>query len=197
MTRKLRVRYENACYHVYNRGVEKRLIFLDDLDRSTFMKMLRTSLFDFGLKLFAYCLMDNHYHLFLQTPMANLDKGMQNLQGKYAQYFNLRHNRIGSLFQGRYKSKPVAKDNYALELVRYIHRNPSDNQNDSRWLKYRWSSYLDYITSQPAVPYLDTEWVLKQFHQDSQSAAHLFIDFHNQGPGGSGPFGIFDMAGKL
>jgi len=141
VARPLRIEYPNALWHVTNRGVEKRDIFLDDHDRLRFLQLLQKALADYRWQLFAYVLMSNHYHLFFRTPDTNLSLGMKDLDGDYASSFNVRHGRVGHLFQGRFKSHLVDSETYLLALARYIVLNPVRAgmvDSPGRW---KWSSY--------------------------------------------------------
>lgn len=182
MPRARRILFKGAFYHALNRGVEKRDIFLDDRDCKTFLSFLGQIVFETHLRLFAYCLMGNHFHLFLQTPKGNLDETMRRLQGSYAQYFNNRHDRVGSLFQDRYKSRLVEEDTYSLSLCRYIHRNPLEAGLSDRLEDYPWSSYPSYIGNLPEWNWLETEWLLNQFHPDKTIARNLFRQYHAMEP---------------
>lgn len=178
MPRKRRLKFEGAFYHVFNRGVEKRPIVFDDRDRKTFLALLAKTIEEFQLRLFAYCLMDNHFHLFLQTPLPNLDQAMHLLLGQHAQYINLRHNRVGPLFQGRYKDRLVEAESYGLILARYIHRNPIEAGAVKEPEAYDWSSYRSYVGKFPKWHWLDTHWLLAQFHEDRLIAEERFKEFH-------------------
>src|SRR5207245_1622974 len=139
-------------------------------DRKTFIRLMADTIRRYRLYLYAYCLMDNHYHLFLQTSLPNLGRAMQSLQGQYAHYFNLRHTRIGPLFQGRYKSNLVETDMYALGLARYIHRNPLEAGVVQSLDDYSWSSYPSYLAKFPAGDWLTTDWLLRQLDLDMHKA---------------------------
>lgn len=190
MPRPPRLQAPGAYYHVFNRGVERRAIVEDDRDRKMCLRLLGRTLQQHGARLFAYCLLDNHYHLFLQTSEANLAHVMRDFQGPYAQYFNLTYDRVGPLFQGRYQSPHVDADSYALQVTRYIHRNPIEaGLVTAKTLEnYRWSSYPSYTGRLPRWPWLDTQWVLSQFHHEPAHALERFVTFH-QVPGGPGPLG--------
>jgi putative transposase len=175
MGRPLRGLAENVFYHIYNRGVEKRNIFLSEMDYRIFIRLLSELTAESNTRLFAYCLMKNHFHLFLQDSSAQLDKTMQKLQSRYAQYFNYSHGRVGALFQGRYKSKKVESDANALQLIRYIHRNPLET--GSLIEKYQWSSYGSYVNG-ASFPEIDTKWVLSQFDEVPLKAKKQFVHFH-------------------
>ena len=124
MARPLRILFPDALYHVISRGDNRRAIVRDDQDRGKRLEWLERTVEQHGWKLHAFVLMDNHEHLFVQTPRPNLPQGMKLLNASYTQYFNKRHRRCGHLFQGRYKSFLVEEDGYFSELSRYIHLNP-------------------------------------------------------------------------
>jgi REP element-mobilizing transposase RayT len=119
MARPLRIQYPGALYHVVARAKRRQLLFTDDSDRNEFLKTLGETVEKTGWRIHAYVLMDNHYHLLLETPEPNLVNGMKWLQGIYTQRFNSRHGLSGHLFQGRYKAIPVdarRQENY-LQVV--------------------------------------------------------------------------------
>ncbi len=165
MPRRLRIEYAGAMYHVTCRGVERRAIFRDDRDRRRFLDDLRQATDDCGLRVFLYCLMPNHVHLVLETPLANLSRFMQKLETAYTVYFNLRHRRCGHLMQGRYGAQLVAGDTYLLRLTRYVHLNPvfvealrdAPLQERRQALRaYRWSSYREYLGIVAPIGFLET-----------------------------------------
>ena len=123
MSRPLRIEYPDAWYHVMNRGRRSEEIFLGKEDYKTFIELLEESVELWNVRVSAYCLMTNHYHLLIQTPEANLSRCMRHINGVYTQRFNKRHHLDGQLFRGRYKSMLVDADSYLLQLVRYIHRS--------------------------------------------------------------------------
>ena len=127
MARPLRIEYPGAWYHVMNRGRRSEEIFYQRDDYEAFVELLRESSEMWNIRVAAYCLMTNHYHLLVQTPDANLSRSMRHLNGVYTQRYNRRHGCDGQLFRGRYKSILIDADAYLLELVRYIHRNPLDS----------------------------------------------------------------------
>ena len=125
MARPLRINIPDGWYHVMSRGIEKRDIFTDNRDREHFLELLDKAVTQFGVLLHAYVLMGNHYHLLLQTPAANLSEAMQWLNVSYGIWYNRKHNRVGPLFQGRFKSKPVEENGaWALSASVYLHLNP-------------------------------------------------------------------------
>jgi putative transposase len=143
--RPLRIEYLGALYHITSRGNERKAIFLDDEDRERFLEILLDYHTRYGMLLHSYVLIDNHYHLILETPQGNLLKIMHGINGCYTGYFNRRHGRSGHLFQGRYKGVLVDKDEYLIPLSRYIHLNPVRAKVVSSPEKYNWSSYASYI----------------------------------------------------
>jgi REP element-mobilizing transposase RayT len=116
--------YPDAWYHVLNRGRRRELIFWDNRDYEIFLQTVQEASESFHLKVTAYCLMPNHYHLLVQTPDGNLSRCFRHIDGIYTQRFNRRHDHDGSLFRGRYKALLIEAESYLLQLVRYIHRNP-------------------------------------------------------------------------
>jgi len=170
MARPLRIDIRNGWYHVTARGNERRAVFRDDRDRRRFLELLEEWVERFGLRLHAYVLMENHYHLLVQTPQANLSQAMQWLQVSYTVGFNRRHRRAGHLFQGRFHAV-VLEPSAGVEVSRYVHLNPvrieqlglgkpgrqraragMGGPTDSKLVAerirrlraYRWSSYRSY-----------------------------------------------------
>ncbi len=180
MGRPRRIQFEGAFYHIYNRGVDKAKIVWDERDRRTFLQLVSNTVINFRLRLFAYCLMTNHYHLFFQIQERNLDRAIQYLQGQYGRYIHERHERVGPLFQGRYQSRLVETDPYSLVLVRYIHQNPVEAGMVQRVDDYPWSSYPCYTGLFPKWKWLETEWILSQFDEDTAIAEGMFRKFHQE-----------------
>lgn len=154
MPRKARIQYPGALYHVFNRGIDRRDLFWDDRDRVYFLECLAFGIERFMVEVHAYCLMPNHFHLLVGTPLGNLSHFMQSVQTRYGGHFNIRHERSGYVFQGPYRAKLVEGDRYLLALSRYIHLNavqPRRHQADAvknavkELRAYAWSSYREYI----------------------------------------------------
>jgi putative transposase len=120
MARPLRIEYPGAVYHITSRGNEKKPIYKDDQDRESFLFALDKVNKRYHWLCPAYCLMDNHFHLLIETLEGNLSLGMRQLNGVYTQAFNKRHGRVGHLFQGRYKAILIQKDSHLLEVCRYV-----------------------------------------------------------------------------
>ena len=154
MARGPRIEFEWAVYHVTARGNERRRIYRSDEDRRLFLETLEQMRVRFGNILHCFCLMPNHFHLVMETPLGNLARGMAWLQTTYTIRFNRKYRRCGHLFQGRYKAHLVEADEYAMELVRYIHLNPVRPRKKSDPIPgermellaaYEWSSHGDYL----------------------------------------------------
>lgn len=145
MARPLRLSFENAFYHITARGNRREKIFYSDRDKEIFLKKLEEMLIKYSMICYAYCLMDNHYHLFIKTTQPNLSQGIHYLNSSYTNWFRNKHQIIGPIFQGRFKSILVDADNYALMLSAYIHLNPLRAGIVRQLKDYPWSSYLDYL----------------------------------------------------
>lgn len=174
MARPLRINYSGAFYHVYHRGLERREIYKDEHDYAIFVKLLEQAHIQFKVKIHAYCLMSNHYHLYVETPEGNLSRVMRHVNGLYTQKYNKKYSRVGSLFQGRYGSKLVDQHSYSLELVRYIHLNPVKAKMVKSPGAYAHSSYRVYQGRKQGFEGLETNWLLKQFGRKSTIAIREF-----------------------
>ena len=165
MARQWRIEYPGALYHVLSRGNGRQDIFLSDSDRHLFLSLLDEMSQRFDIEIFAYVLMDNHYHILLKTLDANLSKAMQWLGTTYTRKFNIANNQSGHLFQGRFKSILVQNDAYLLRLSCYIHRNPLRAHIVERLADYKWSSYQYYGYKRKAPGWLKTKTILSQVTQ--------------------------------
>lgn len=149
MARRLRVEFPGAIYHVMNRGDRREPIFKDDEDRRSFLSTLGEACEKTGWQVHAYCLMGNHFHEVIETPLANLVDGMKWFLGTYTLRFNRRHQLTGHLFSGRYKALPVqGGDGYLRAVCDYVHLNPVRAKllkNEGSLQSYPWSSYLQYL----------------------------------------------------
>ncbi len=144
MARQLRLEFPGALYHLTARGNAREAIYRDEVDRKLFVALLGQEIEQQGWQCYAYCLMDNHYHLLIETPELNLSRGMRRLNQVYTQAYNRRHGRVGHVLQGRFKSIVVDKDPYLLELSRYIVLNPVRAGMTTSVRAWRWSSYRAY-----------------------------------------------------
>lgn len=177
MARPLRIEFPGALYHVTSRGNAQAPIFLSDLDRRSFLDQLSHVIDRDHWLCHAFCLMDNHYHLLIETPDGNLSRGMRQLNGGYTQHFNRQRKRVGHLFQGRYKAILVDKDAYLLELARYIVLNPVRAGMVSSPLDWPWSSYSTTLGKKPKWPFVTTDWLLEQFSNTKRTARTNYQSF--------------------
>ncbi len=163
MARPLRIIYPGAVYHITSRGNERKAVFKSIRDREKFLEYLESAVEKYQAVIHAYCLMDNHYHLLLETPAGNLPRIMRHINGAYTTYFNVKRDRSGHLFQGRYKAILVEKDEYAKELSRYIHLNPVRAKLVECPEEYKWSSYPSYIGIKKPPKWLYRDFILGYF----------------------------------
>jgi putative transposase len=162
MARRPREEFEGAVHHVFARGNDRRLIVLDDADRRRYLAMLAAVIDRMHWYCLAYCLMDNHVHLLIETPLANLARGVQRLHGEYARSFNERHGTSGHLFQGRYGAARARTDSQLQTAVAYIACNPSEAGLCGRPEAWRWSSHAATLAG-PSPPWLACERLLAYF----------------------------------
>ena len=159
MPRPTRIEYENAFYHVMNRGRGRQAIYHSDDYYYAFLETLKESHERFDAIIHAYCLMGNHYHLIIETPRANLGRIMRHINGIYTQRYNRLKKTDGPLFRGRYKAILVDEDAYLLQLSRYVHRNPVEVKGRIKTVleNYPWSSYLAYIGKATVLHWLNRD----------------------------------------
>jgi REP element-mobilizing transposase RayT len=188
VSRPLRLEHPGAVWHVTSRGNERREVFRDDADRERWVGLLGKAVVLFAWRLHAYVLMSNHYHLLVETPVPSLSKGMRHLNGVYTQAFNRRHERVGHLFQGRFKSILVEKESHLLELLRYVVLNPVRAGLVRGPDEWPWSSYRATAGEAPAPAWLETAWTLAQFGDVGAAARQRYRDFVGEGRGLAGPW---------
>ena len=177
MARPLRIEYPGAYYHITSRGNERKNIFRSKKDREQFLSYLKSAYLKYGAVIHSFCLMDNHYHVFLETPKGNLSRIMLHINGAYTNYFNARYKRRGHLFQGRYKAVLVEADSYAGELSRYIHLNPVRAAMVDMPEKYKWSSYQYFTDMKRRPEWLVLDFILSYFDNDSVQARKRYQEF--------------------
>ncbi|MCH2189833.1 MAG: transposase [Gammaproteobacteria bacterium] len=177
MARALRLEYAGAVYHVTSRGDRREDIYEDDRDRLKFLDLFAEVCDRYNWECHCYCLMSNHYHLVVEAPDGNLSQGMRQLNGVYAQMFNKRHNRVGHVFQGRYKAILVEKEAYLLELSRYVVLNPVRAKMVDQAKQWPWSSYRASVNEAQKPIYLNTDWVLSHFGSDTEKAIERYKEF--------------------
>lgn len=163
MPRPLRIEYENAFYHVMNRGRESQMIFHDDAYYRAFLDTLAEAQQRFKCIIHAYCLMGSHYHLLIETPNANLSRVMRHVNGVYTQRYNRLKSADGRLFRGRYKAVLIDHDACLLQVSRYIHRQPIEVEQPpvEQLTDYPWSSYLAYVGKTKPADWLERETIYR------------------------------------
>jgi REP element-mobilizing transposase RayT len=185
MARPLRIEYDGAFYHVTSRGNDRKPIFKDDSDRELFLNTLAQVNERFHWICHAYCLMNNHYHLVIETPDGNLSRGMRQLNGVYTQSFNKRHGRVGHVFQGRFKAILVQKDSHFLEVCRYVVLNPVRAKTIGHPRQWKWCSYRAMAGTASAHGCLTVDEILSHFGQRSAIAQEKYCEFVQAGIGSS------------
>jgi REP element-mobilizing transposase RayT len=181
MARPLRIEFADALYHVMSRGNDRRSIVRDDADRQRRCEWLARTVEVYRWRLHAFCLMTNHEHLFVETPEPNLSAGMQHLNGSYTSYYNLRHRRVGHLFQGRFKAHLIDNEGYYWSISRYIHLNPVRARLVQRPEEWPWSSYRGYHRASMQLPWATYNRVLREFGRDADEARRKYRQFVNEG----------------
>jgi REP element-mobilizing transposase RayT len=192
MSRPLRIQYPGAVYHIMNRGRSRRSTFVDDSDYRAFLDTLVEAHRLWGIQVFAYSLMRNHYHLCLRTPKGNLSRIMRHIDGIYTQRFNRRHKRDGTLFRGRYKAILIDADEYLAAVVRYVHLNAVEAGLVKMPEEHRWASHQYYLKSKGIPSWLDTREAIEQiggtqvFHEfvlsGNEPALRQYYDAKRQSP---------------
>ena len=181
MARPLRLHIPGAFYHVLSRGNAKQPIFLERDDYQRFLELLSETTVRCSVLCRAYCLMWNHFHLLLEVGERPVSRMMQQLNSAYAQWFNRRHDRVGHVFQGRFKALLIDRDEYFLQVLRYIVVNPVKAGLVSDPAEWRWSSYAATAGFSEVPPCLALDGVLAAFDPDDATARRRFADFVSAG----------------
>ena len=188
MSRPLRLEYAGALYHVTSRGDRQEDIYESDADRRLFLSVFADVCSHYNWTCHAYCLMSNHYHLIIETPDANLSKGMRQLNGEYTRKFNRAHKRVGHVFQGRYKAIHVEKEAYLLELSRYVVLNPVRAYMVRQPIDWPWSNYRATVGRMVVPDWINTDWILASFDIKKSRAIKAYELFVKQGKGQPSPW---------
>ncbi len=174
MARKPRIEIP-GYYHVVNRGVEQRKIFLDPEDYDFFEELMCKRAQEFSVIIHNFCLMSNHYHILLEISSATLSKYMRDLNMKYAIYFNKKYKRSGHLWQGRFQSWYVSDEAYLFALMRYIEQNPLKAEIVDDLAEYPYSSYSYFV--QGSIPKcLENSWLAQNFKNDTEAIKGFLLD---------------------
>ena len=188
MARPLRIEFAGALYHLTARGNARQDIYQEDADRDEFLNLLGHVCERYQWLCHAYCLMSNHYHLLVETQAPTLSKGMKVLNGSYTQLFNRKYNRVGHVFQGRFKGILVEAESYLLELSRYIVLNPVRARMVRSAKDWPWSSYRATAGLSTAHPALTTDWILSGFSPIRKAAQSEYREFVQRGRGQPTPW---------
>lgn len=195
MARPLRLEFPGALYHLTARGNAQQPIFLDEIDRQQFIRLLACEIQQQHWRCYAYCLMDNHYHLVIETPEPNLSRGVRRLHGTYMQWFNRRHHRVGHVLQGRYKNLRVERDRYLLEPCRYVVLNPVRAGMVTEAGEWGWSSYRATAGVQNVSDWLDAPAVWAHFSPAIPTAQAAYRRFVAEGMSQPAPWK--DVSGQI
>jgi len=177
MARPLRLEYPGAVYHIAARGERREPIFENDADRLEFLSLFSKEVHQQGWIVYAFCLLDDHYQLLLETPEPNLVRGMRRLNGVYTQAFNRRHGRSGRVLEGRYKAILVEKGSYLLELCRYVVSSPVRAKLARSAERWRWSSYPATAGKMACPEWLAADEVLRSLARDRRQARRAYARF--------------------
>lgn len=164
----------SKIYHIIIKGINGQEIFFEDNDRIKFLEQLKKTKELYQYEIYAYVLMSNHIHLLIYDKEYNISQIIHRICTMYAMYFNRKYERVGHLFQNRFKSKCVDNENYLLNLQRYIHRNPQ-KEGICALDKYKWSSYQEYITKSKIV---NTNFILGILDENKENAIEKFTEYN-------------------
>jgi len=176
MPRQARQKSQSGIYHIILRGINKQVIFEDDEDREIFIGYLQHYKDIASYIIYGYCLMDNHIHLLMKEGKEPIGHTMKRIGVSYVSWYNRKYNRIGHLFQDRFKSEVVETDEYLVTVLRYIHQNPIKTGKKSL-VNYKWSSYIEYIGQSK---FIDTGFVLGIFAEEREQSITFFKKYMNE-----------------
>lgn len=181
MPRRAREKSETGIYHIMIRGANRQEIFHDDEDRLRFLETLDRIKITSEIKVYGWCLMNNHVHLLLEEVNEDISITMKRLGVSFVWYYNQKYKTTGHLFQDRFKSENVESDKYLLTIIRYIHQNPVKAHLVKRVEQWRWSSCLGYYDGKVYPEnLLDNDLILKMFSKDANEAREKFKQFNEQ-----------------
>ncbi len=184
MSRIARIKSTTGIYHVMIRGNNKQTIFHADGDYERFLSLLTEKVLEKSMVNYAWCLMPNHVHLLIKEKKQTISEIFRDILSPYGVWYNLKYNRVGHVFQGRFKSEPVQDQTYFMRVFRYIHRNPLDGKLCAKMEDYRWSSFSYYFRSgryQPGDKILGImpREDLEQYHYEKDGDDSVFLDIDN------------------
>lgn len=174
LSRKPRIEFNGAIYHVFQRGNNRENIFNEPIEKGYFIKQIIEYMDAYEFELLAYVIMDNHYHLILRTKEVALNKIMHGINNVYSKFYNHRHERTGHVFEERYSSKLVEDDAYLIWLLRYIHRNPVRAHICENVSKYKWSS--DFFYRKGINVFVNIDFILNIFSRNRFKAMKIYFE---------------------
>jgi REP element-mobilizing transposase RayT len=181
MSRPVRIEFPGALYHVTSKGRDSQIVFKDQEDRGVFLNVVENVVDRFGWLVHSYVLMDDHYHLVVEVPKANLSKGMRQLNGVYTQHVNRRHDQEGPIFQGRFKSVLIEKKSYLVPVCRHVVTNPVRAKEPQSFLNYKWSSYRALAGQVRTPSFLHGADVLAHFGKREKDAQRKYREYIRKG----------------
>jgi putative transposase len=177
MPRVAREKSKTGIYHIILRGVNRQVIFEDEEDASKFLQTLERFKAVSGYEIYAYCLMGNHVHILLKEGKEDLGVAMRRIGASYVYWYNWKYDRVGHLFQDRYKSEVVETEKYLLAVLRYIHQNPLKARLVKNIQEFKWSSYGEYTNTGTLT---DVDFILNIFDSNRDKAKLKFEEFHKE-----------------
>ena len=180
MPRRPRQKSESGIYHIMLRGINQQAIFEDDEDYDKLLETLKKYKAVSEYKIYAYCLMSNHFHLLLKVEKENLEQIIKRIAGSYVYWYNIKYRRSGHLFQDRFKSEAVETDRYLLAILRYIHQNPLKAGLCQNITGHKYSSYQDFLKDDSAL--IDIDYVYSIIRKEefekfnSETSNDVFLD---------------------
>lgn len=175
MPRQARVTSSTGVYHIMMRGNEKKDIFLCTQDKNKFIQILKKNKQEHNYILYAYCVMNNHVHLLIRELIEDISTIMKRVNTSYACYFNHKYERVGHVFQDRFRSEAIENDAYLIQVVRYIHNNPVKASLCNSHIQYPWSSYHHYINQEAG--FVEFKEILNIFSSNKKKSIEAFIDY--------------------
>lgn len=177
MPRQARVTSSTGVYHIMMRGNEKKDIFLCKQDKNKFIQILKKNKQEHNYTLYAYCVMNNHVHLLIRELTEDISTIMKRVNTAYACYFNHKYERVGHVFQDRFRSEVIENDAYLTQVIRYIHNNPVKANLCNSHIQYPWSSYHHYINQEQG--FIELKEILNLFSSNKKKSIEAFIDYSN------------------
>lgn len=174
MSRRPRRRSVTDIYHVIGRGINRYSIFSENREKRRFVSLIRENLSQYDVVIYAYCIMPNHFHLLIKADIKELSSFMAKVLAAYAQYYNFKHNRIGYVFQDRFKSQCIEEESYFWNCMRYIHLNPSKDRDFKKLSNYKFSSFYEFCQNKIDIVHEDAFIIKEKRFQSSQQ----FLSFH-------------------